>query len=624
MSRRTASLAIPLFLPLVGLTTVHAAPPAELMAVDGSALIPMRFIGQWLGAQVSYDPKTLGITFALNGHAMRLKLNSREASADNLPVLLAAPPMEVKGTTYLPLGFLSLYLGVPVDWTEESRVATVTHPLTGQKLMLQLPGGPEPPPAAPPMTPAQPIAPARLPTTRAEGPGWLHVTGTVALPGDTEPEYVQVSDDGLHWACVVSTATGQQVLDERGTPGPAYARCRGLTFAPVTGRLGYWGQDAERKVTLVVDEQAYPTTFVRPGMLLFSPNGERWAAVGWEGDAGDPNSRVATVLLDGQEVGKYWDAGIPQFTRDGAHVAFLSVETGTKRQVLVRDGAATEVSGDAAIELMNLVGPNMACQTDLGYAGDGSLFSICHGDRGWQVMLDSHIIATYRLSKFNDDGRNAGGGFDIGHIVYPSSLVVAEAAQTAAWWARPQPSSPWVCCLPGREIPANDMVDPAEDRIALSPDGAHVAFRLRHHEGQGEERHEVAQTVSLDGKSGTRFDAVRDIRFSPDSTRCAYLAERAGSSKVLYVIDQEGAGPDADEVSLFAFSPTGRHYAYLARHGEQQCVVVDGVEWPLPWTEPLALCPADDGNVRVVAREERQLLTASGAPAGGGLVASVR
>jgi dipeptidyl aminopeptidase/acylaminoacyl peptidase len=161
------------------------------------------------------------------------------------------------------------------------------------------------------------------------------------------------------------------------------------------------------------------------------------------------------------------------------------------------------------------------------------------------------------------------------------------------------------------------MVDPAEDRIAISPDGQHVAYRLRHFEGDGEQRHEVAQTLCLDGQSGPRFDAVREIQFSADSQRCAYLAERAGSSKVLYVVDQEKAGPDADEVSLFSFSADGRHYAYLTRHGERQSVVVNGAEWPIPWGEALALNVIGDGSVRLVAREGRQLLTAAGAPPGG-------
>ncbi|MBM3475965.1 MAG: copper amine oxidase N-terminal domain-containing protein [Armatimonadetes bacterium] len=593
--------------------TTAAQPPAELMAVDGSALVPMRFIGQWLGAQVAYDARTLGITFSLGEHVVKLKLNSREASADNLPILLAAPPMEVKGTTYVPLGFLALYLGVKVDWDEQTRIATVTHPVTGQKLMLQMPGGEAPaaPTSQPTPAPPRPQPPAQA---SPDAPAWLHVSGSVQLPGEMGPDEVFVSDDGAHWAFIETTDSGERVVDDRGATAALYQHCRGLRFAPVSSRLAYWGVSADRKVALVVDGKEYATTFVRPGMVLFSPNGQRWAAVGWEGDPTQPASRVATVLVDGAEAGRYWDAGIPSFTPDGAHCAFLAVDSATKRLIVVRDGVAGDVSSDAAIELMYAVGPNMAFQTDLGYACDGSLFSICHGERGWQVMLDSHIIATYRISKFCQETRASSGGFDVGHIVYPSSLVVADNAPVAAWWARPQPSSPWVCCLTGREFPANEEVDPAEDRITISPDGQHVAFRLRHFEGQGDQRRQVAETVCLDGKNGPKFDAVAEIAFSPDSQRCVYRAERAGSSRVLYVLDSQGAGPDAEEVSLFSFSPDSRHYAYLARHGEANAVVVDGTEWRIPWPEVLMVEAISDGGVRLVAREDRQLLTVTGAP----------
>ena len=610
-------VALSLLCLLVGVSTLATgeaqAPPVELMAADGSALVPMRFIGQWLGAQVAYDARTLGITFTLGGHTVRLKLNSREASADNLPILLAAPPMEVKGTTYVPLGFLALYLGVKVDWNDQTRVATVTHPVTGQKLMLQMPGGEAP--AAPTSQPVPPPLSSEPPSQTDPGaPEWLHVEQSVQPPGDMSSDDVLVSDDGGHWALVETTDSGERVVDDRGAAAGTYQHCRGLRFAPVSSRVAYWGVAADRKVSLVVDGQEYPTTFVRPGMVLFSPNGQRWAAVGWEGDPTRPASRIATVLVEGTEVGRYWDAGIPSFTPDGAHCAFLAVDSATKRLVVVRDGVASDVSGDPAIELMYAVGPNMAFQTDLGYACDGSLFSVCHGERGWQVMLDSHIIATYRSSKFCQETRASSCGFDVGHIVYPSSLVVADNAPVAAWWARPQPSSPWVCCLTGREFPANDEVDPAEDRIAISPDGQHVAFRLRHFEGHGDDRRQVAETVCLDGKNGPKFDAVGDIAFSPDSQRCVYRAERAGSSRVLYVVDAQGAGPDADEVDLFSFSPDGRHYAYLARHGAAYAVVVDGAEWRVPWAEVLMLEAAGDGGVRLVAREDRQLVTATGAP----------
>ncbi len=518
----------------------------DLLTPNGTALVRLRFIGQWLGARVGYDAQSLTITFAFEGRSVALQLNSREASVDGRPILLASPPTEIDGATYVPLGFLAVYLGVPVDWDPVQRAAKVTHPVSGETLTVRgdSQGGSATSAALTPGWDAPESDVARAVTPRrADGPRWLQVNEVADLPAHVDPDSLIVSDSGAHWAMLEDTGDGYRVVDDRGLSPRVYRRCRPPFFASGSERLAYWATAKDGKVLLVVDGQEFPTSFARPGMLVFSPNGRRWAIVGWQGNPHRTDDRTAVVIADGVEVGRYWDAGIPCFSADSSRLAYLAIDASTRDLSLVADGIASPISSDPAIELIYKVGPNLSFQTDLAFGSDGALFSLFHSERGWEVRAGSHVMATYARSKFHADATEAAGAFHMGHIVYPSSLVVAEDAPVAGWWARPQKNSPWVCCFNGREFPVNDEVKPADDRIVISPDGRHVAFRVRHFEGKGANRRQVGESVSIDGKRGDKYEWVESIQFSSDSRHCSYRARRVGAWRDTYIIDGKKAGP---------------------------------------------------------------------------------
>jgi hypothetical protein len=427
-----------------------------------------------------------------------------------------------------------------------------------------------------------------------------------------------MSEDGAHWAYVSQTNGDERMLDDRALSTATYCRCRPPQFAPVTGRLGFWAQTQAGQTVLVIDGQEIVTPFSRPGLLVFSPDGRRWAALGWQ-DGGGDGSRAVGILADGAEIGRYWDAGLPRFSPDSSHLAFLAVDSATQQVIQWLDGQTTVLSPIHGLTMLYEHSPNMTFQTDLEFAPDGSLYTLLRTDRGWEVRVGSHTLAVYGRSKFTppDEGP-AGGAHDAGYLVYPSSLVTAARAPVAAWWARPRQEDPWVCYVNGRSIPATGDVDPAEDRLVLSPDGQRVIHRWRHFEGQGENREEVAQSVALDGKPGGKYQVVEQLQFSPDSRRVAYRAQRPGAWMQTYVIDGKPAGPEAEELYLLTFSTNGAHYAYAARRGPRAFVVCDGRERPVPGSEVLALEVSDAGDVNVVVRDGRQLIAATS-----GLVAGV-
>ena len=73
------------------------------------------------------------------------------------------------------------------------------------------------------------------------------------------------------------------------------------------------------------------------------------------------------------------------------------------------DDEATEVSRDPALQIRYKTGPNLTFQSDLAYASDGSLFTVFHTERGWEVRAGERTLARYAISKHNLQRFNMGG-----------------------------------------------------------------------------------------------------------------------------------------------------------------------------------------------------------------------
>lgn len=119
-----AILAAALALPVAS----HAADAYALVS-GGTALVPLRAIFQFLGAQVDYSSG--GVTATRGSTVIRLSEGSRAASRNGRPVRLSAAPKLVDGKLYVPLRFVSEALGAQVDYEETGRAVTVSDARRG-------------------------------------------------------------------------------------------------------------------------------------------------------------------------------------------------------------------------------------------------------------------------------------------------------------------------------------------------------------------------------------------------------------------------------------------------------------------------------------------------------------
>lgn len=84
--------------------------------VNGSVMVPMRGIFEALGAEVKWDGPTKTVNANRGDTSIKLVLGFATASVNGKAVKLVAPASSVNGTTMVPLRFIGEALGAQVKW----------------------------------------------------------------------------------------------------------------------------------------------------------------------------------------------------------------------------------------------------------------------------------------------------------------------------------------------------------------------------------------------------------------------------------------------------------------------------------------------------------------------------
>jgi len=106
--------------------TLDAAPYIDAGA--GRTLVPVRFVGEALGAGVGWDGKTDQVTITDAGTEIVLTPGSNEVQINGVKQTIdCAPAVLPPGRTFVPLRFVSETLGAHVDYDEVTRVITITR-----------------------------------------------------------------------------------------------------------------------------------------------------------------------------------------------------------------------------------------------------------------------------------------------------------------------------------------------------------------------------------------------------------------------------------------------------------------------------------------------------------------
>lgn len=93
----------------------------------GRTFVPVRFVGEAFGAQFSWDAKTKKVTFILDDTKAELYIGKKTAKINGRSVTLAAAPFLTDGRTMVPLRFLSEAMGAQLSWDENTQTVTINR-----------------------------------------------------------------------------------------------------------------------------------------------------------------------------------------------------------------------------------------------------------------------------------------------------------------------------------------------------------------------------------------------------------------------------------------------------------------------------------------------------------------
>lgn len=101
----------------------YGAPP---IMDDGRVLVPFRGIASSLGANVDWNEAERKVTLTLNDRRVELVIGSDTAVTNSGIIKLAVPAKIVNGSTYVPLRFVGESMGAAIDWDSEKRIVTIS------------------------------------------------------------------------------------------------------------------------------------------------------------------------------------------------------------------------------------------------------------------------------------------------------------------------------------------------------------------------------------------------------------------------------------------------------------------------------------------------------------------
>ncbi|MDF2614024.1 MAG: hhoB [Clostridia bacterium] len=110
---------------------VSSAPP---IMEKGVTLVPMRLIFEALGAQVVWSPETQMIIAKKNDVNITLTIGKTISFINMNKQVLSLPPQIKNGTAYVPLRFIGESLGAKVEWNEKSQNILIHSNSEGKSL----------------------------------------------------------------------------------------------------------------------------------------------------------------------------------------------------------------------------------------------------------------------------------------------------------------------------------------------------------------------------------------------------------------------------------------------------------------------------------------------------------
>ena len=107
--------------------------------INGRVLVPLRGVFEQMGANVLWNQQAHLVTATRAGTEVQLTIGSQNATINGSPINLDVPAMVLNGSTMVPIRFVSEALGAQVGWLAADRLVTINTTSAGNSGTITTP-----------------------------------------------------------------------------------------------------------------------------------------------------------------------------------------------------------------------------------------------------------------------------------------------------------------------------------------------------------------------------------------------------------------------------------------------------------------------------------------------------
>jgi len=172
----------------------------------GRTMVPMRAIVEAMGGTVTWNAGDRRIDLRSHGNHVQMWLGQRDVRVNNASREMDVVPEIVNGRTLIPLRFVAEFLGAEIEWIGSQRMIVIVYALQNSTQTQQPPTQPpttpppttQPPVQPPEQTPAPPQSSITLPNrrlTEAERAAWIAEYDEMGGPSEFELEVIRLINE---------------------------------------------------------------------------------------------------------------------------------------------------------------------------------------------------------------------------------------------------------------------------------------------------------------------------------------------------------------------------------------------------------------------------------------------
>ena len=95
--------------------------------VDGRTMVPLRFVGEALGAEVLWNGETGQVAYIVGARQVLLTIGQRSVIVNGRALEIDTAPLIIQDRTLVPIRFVSQWLGAIVKWEDSLKRVEISY-----------------------------------------------------------------------------------------------------------------------------------------------------------------------------------------------------------------------------------------------------------------------------------------------------------------------------------------------------------------------------------------------------------------------------------------------------------------------------------------------------------------